>query len=147
MKEIIEHIVLKICSLLNIGYNADANDRAWLMMDGRIIKKRFIYVICYKLWKNIAVEREELKDCAVWEETFGYTAALNAAIESHREAEEAAVVSEEAIAAGGEGATEDASAQVRARETEAKAKLDAQNARSKLMECAKKALIARVSTR
>ena len=70
LQEVIGYIVQVIVQMLNEGLNADAVSRAWIMRDGRIIKVRFLYVLCYKYWKDVAIDREEMKACAAWEEIF-----------------------------------------------------------------------------
>ena len=70
-KEVIHGIVQLLCDVLNEGYNDDAVSRSWIMFNGREVKVRSLYILVWKAWKEIGVEREELKACAAWEDIFG----------------------------------------------------------------------------
>ena len=70
VKEIVAYVVQIVVQLLNDGFNAESIARAWQLSDGRIVTVRFIYVLCYKLWKDVAVDREEKNACDAWVEIF-----------------------------------------------------------------------------
>jgi hypothetical protein len=70
VKQIVDYVVQVIVQHLNVGLNEEASSRAWLMMNGRTIRARFIYVLCYKMWKDVAVDREDENACKAWEEIF-----------------------------------------------------------------------------
>ena len=70
VKQIVEYVVQVMVQHLNVGMNAEASARAWSMSNGKVIRARFLYILCYKLWKDVAVDREEENACKAWEEIF-----------------------------------------------------------------------------
>jgi hypothetical protein len=70
-QSLMANIAQLVINALNEGFNDSAFSRKWLMMNGKTVHARFIYVIAWKMWKDLAVEREEIKAAAVWEEIFG----------------------------------------------------------------------------
>ena len=55
----------------------------WAMLNGKVVSVRSFYVLCWKLWNELAIERVEVDACIAWEEIFGdVEACATAAIEA-----------------------------------------------------------------
>ena len=78
-KSIIERVVKALVSVLNDGYNDSAFAMNWTMLNGKVVSVRSFYVLCWKLWNELAIDRVEVDACIAWEEIFGDVEACAAA--------------------------------------------------------------------
>ena len=67
MGECVENVTLR----LNDLYHESLGTIKWVMMNGRIVTVKFIYVLCWKRWKDEANRMEEEKAVEQWESIWG----------------------------------------------------------------------------
>lgn len=70
-KQITKQICEMIMGLMNSTFHEIPINRRWVSMKGKVLTPRFLYIIIWKIWKDIATERENAKAIAGWEEIFG----------------------------------------------------------------------------
>jgi hypothetical protein len=74
MSECVENVVLR----LNDLYHEQLGTETWIMMNGKKVTVKFVYVLCWKRWKDEANRMEHEKACEQWESIFGEPASCAA---------------------------------------------------------------------